>query len=152
MIFRNFLRALPTFKAFSDRDIDALAKAMQVNNYPAGHLFITQGAKGKELFMVVEGSVAVSRFDPLSGENQKLKDLEPGELFGLLSLTDGTPAAASCMAAGAATVASLPRSAYNLLTRSAAPIAYHFHLLVAQQLARDLHDRTQALRQLLLTV
>lgn len=151
MMFKNFLRALPAFKPFSDSDLDALAKAMQVSEYAPGHTFIKQGIKGKDLFLLVEGSVAVTRFDPVSGKSEKLKDLAVGEFFGLLSLIDDTPAAASCTASGAVTAASLPRSAYNLLTRSAAPIAYHFHFLVAQQLARDLHDRNQALRQLLST-
>lgn len=151
-MFKNFLRTLPAFKPFSDRDLDALAKAMQVTEYAPGHTFTKQGIKGKDLFLLVEGSVAVTRFDPVSGETHKLKDLGAGEFFGLLSLIDDTPAAASCIASGVVTAASLPRSAYNLLTRSAAPIAYHFHLLVAQQLARDLHDRNQALRQLLSTL
>lgn len=152
MIFENFLRGLPTFKLFSERDIEALSKAMQLKEYAAGHTFTQQGVKGKELFLLVEGSVEVTRFDAISGETHKLKDLRPGEFFGLLSLVDETAAAATCTASGTVNVASLPRSAYNLLTRSAAPIAYHFHLLVARQLARDLHDRNQALRQLLSTL
>lgn len=152
MIFENFLRSLPTFKLFTDRDLEALSKAMQLKEYGSGHTFTQQGTKGKELFLLVAGTVVVARFDAMSGATHKLKDLGPGEFFGLLSLVDETPAAATCTASGPVTAASLPRSAYNLLTRSAAPIAYHFQLLVARQLARDLHDRNQALRQLLSTL
>lgn len=152
MNLKDFLLSVPGFRIFSSRDLDALAKAMRLEDFPAGHTLIEQGVRGRNLFLLVEGEVEVRRFDALTGSSETLKKLGPGEMFGLLSLTDHTPAAASCTAITAVKVASLPRTAYDLLTGSAAPIAYHFQLLVAQQLARDLLDRTKALRQLLLTI
>jgi len=149
MFFRNFLKANPAFKHFSDSDLDALSKAMHVEEYPDGHAFIYQGEQGKEMFMLVEGAVAVSRYDDLTGISEDLKVMRPGELFGLLSLVDNLPAAATCAARGPVKVASMPRAAYNLLFQFAAPIAYHFQYLVAEQLARDLRDRDNALRKLL---
>jgi CRP-like cAMP-binding protein len=149
MFFRNFLKTLPAFSHFSDGDFEALSKAMHVEQYPDGHAFIRQGEQGREMFLLVEGEVVVSRYDDLTGAGQELKDLRAGELFGLLSLVDNLPAAATCTARGAVKVASLPRTAYNLLFQFAAPIAYHFQYLIAEQLARDLYDRNQSLRRLL---
>lgn len=152
MNLTSFLHTTPSFKIFSHADLETLAKAMRVEDFPAGHILIQQGARGKDLFVLVEGEVEVRRFDRLTGSEETLKNLGPGELFGLLSLIDRMPAAASCFARTPVKVASLPRTAYDLLTGAAAPIAYHFQWLVAQQLARDLLDRTNGLRQLLLTI
>jgi CRP-like cAMP-binding protein len=149
MFFRNFLKSNPAFKHFSDSDLDALSKAMHVEEYPDGHSFIYQGEQGKEMFMLVEGAVVVSRYDDLTGIGEELKVMHPGELFGLLSLVDNLPAAATCAARGPVKVASMPRTAYNLLFQFAAPIAHHFQYLVAEQLARDLRDRDDSLRKLL---
>lgn len=150
MLFRNFLKNLPSFQAFSGKDIDALSKAMYVREYPQGHIFIQQGRRGKELFLLVEGKVKVFHYDDLTGASEDIKILQPGEIFGLLSLIDNLPAAASCIALETVKVASLMRSTYNLLFQSAAPIAFHFQYLLAQQLAKDLHDRNESLRKLLI--
>lgn len=150
MLFKNFLKTLPSFQFFSETDIDALSKAMYVREYPEGHTFIRQGQKGKELYLLVEGKVNVSRYDDLTGASDNLKTLLAGEIFGLLSLIDTLPAAASCTALEPVKVANLSRTTYNLLFQSAAPIAYHFQYLVAQQLARDLYDRNESLRKLLI--
>jgi CRP/FNR family cyclic AMP-dependent transcriptional regulator len=152
MLLKNFFKTLPAFSHFSDQDLAAFAMAMRVDEYPDGHAFTYQGKQGKDLFMLVEGEVTVLRYDELSGASQELKKLKPGELFGLLSLVDNTPAAATCTAAGPVKVAALPRAAYNLSFQSAAPIAYHFQQLVAEQLARDLYERNSALRALLKSV
>jgi CRP-like cAMP-binding protein len=149
MLLKHFLRSLPDFGHFSEGDLDALAAAMRVDAYPDGHVFIQQGQPGREIFMVVDGQVRVSREDALTGRGQDLKTLREGELFGLLALIDHLPAAATCTAVGPVKAASLPRSAYNLLTSAAAPIAFHFQYLVARQLARDLSERSRVLRELL---
>ncbi len=150
MLFKNFLKTLPSFQSFSEKDIDALSKAMYVREYPEGHTFIRQGRQGKELYLLVEGKVKVSRYEDFTGASDDLKTLLAGEIFGLLSLIDNLPAAASCTASEPVKVAYLSRPTYNLLFLSAAPIAYHFQYLVAQQLARDLHDRNESLRKLLI--
>jgi CRP/FNR family cyclic AMP-dependent transcriptional regulator len=149
MLFRHFLKSLHAFNHFSSDDLDAMDKAMFVRQYPDGHVFVQQGMQGQELFMLVEGRVRVSREDDLTGISQDREILRTGELFNLLSLVDNLPATASYTADGSVQVASLPRSAYNLLASAAAPIAHHFQYLVAQQLARELCDRTVSLRRLL---
>jgi CRP/FNR family cyclic AMP-dependent transcriptional regulator len=149
MLLKNFFKSLPAFNHFSEEHLAAFAMAMRVDEYPDGHAFTYQGRQGKDLFMLVEGEITVVRYDELSGVSQQLKTLQAGELFGLLSLVDNMPAAATCTAAGPVKVAALPQAAYNLLFQSAAPIAYHFQQLVAEQLARNLYERNSALRALL---
>ncbi|MEW5790737.1 cyclic nucleotide-binding domain-containing protein [Thermithiobacillus tepidarius DSM 3134] len=149
MFLKDFIRTLPDFKAFSENEINALATAMRVDDYPNGHVFIQQWEPGQTLYLLLEGEVTVSRYDPIKRERQDLKTLRPGELFGLLSLIEGIPAVASCTASGPVTAGALPHTAWHLLFNAAAPIARHFQYLVALQLAHDLQARNHALRALL---
>jgi CRP-like cAMP-binding protein len=151
MQLKNFLKTLPTFALsnFSESDIDTLVKALYVEQYPGGHAFTYQDKQGQNLYLLIDGEVQVSRNDEITGKEQKIKIFHSGELFGLLSLLNNMPAAATCTAVGPVTVASLPRAAFNLLFQSAAPIAHHFQFLVANQLAHDIQDRNRSLRALL---
>jgi len=143
------LRRFDGFRAFPELDVRALVRAMVVEHYPDGHVFVAEGAKGRAVFVVLQGEVDVLRYDGATGATLRLKTLRDGELFGLLSLIEHLPAAATCVARGEVSAAHLSASAFSLLADSAAPIARHFQYLVAQQLARDITDRNRALRALL---
>lgn len=141
------LSKLPAFETFNEKQLRALAKLMQIEEHTSGTAFTTQGEAGKACHLLIEGEVVVSRTDELTGAEEELKVLKAGELFGILSLLEKLPAAATCTARGPVRTASLPRADYKLLFKVAAPIAFHFQWLVAQQLARDLLERNRALRQ-----
>lgn len=149
MLLKSFLKRQSYFKHLSEPDLDALAHAIYVESYPDGHLFAQEGKLGKEMYVLVEGEVKVMRYNPATSESEELKSLKPGEMFGLLSLTDHLPAVASCLAHGPVKVGVLPRTGYNLLSRSAVPIALGFQLAVAKQLASDIRHRNHTLRGLL---
>jgi len=148
MLLKNFLKTLPAFGSLSDAEAENLARAMRVQDYPDRHEFVRQGERGMDLFLLIEGEVSVQHYGS-SGHVHELKRLKSGELFGMLSLSDRHPASASCIAAGPVKVASLPWSAYELLYQTAAPIGHHFLFAVAYQMARDLRDRANVLRELL---
>lgn len=149
MLLKSFLKCQSTFKHLSETDLDALAHAFYVEDQPAGHLLIQEGKPGKNLYLLVEGEVTATRYNPLTGESEELKTIKPGEMFGLLSLADHQPAVASCAARGPIKVGILPRTGYDILSRSAAPIAVGFQLAIAEQLASDIRSRNNTLRSLL---
>lgn len=149
MLLKSFLKRQTTFKNLSESDLDALARAFYVEERPAGHLLVQEGKSGKNLYLLVEGEVSATRYNPLTGESEALKTIRPGEMFGLLSLADHQAAVASCTACGPVKVGILPRSGYDILSRSAAPIALGFQLAIAEQLASDIRSRNNALRSLL---
>ena len=151
MLLRNFLRNLPSFQYLSETDVDHIAAAMRVDDYPDGHVFIYQGRLSKDLFLLLDGEVKASHYGD-GGRYYTLKVLQPGELFGLPSLSQGKPALTSCHAIGRVKVASLPFSAYMLLYQPDSDIGCRFQHVIASQLARDLHDRHDALRKLLAQV
>lgn len=148
MILKHYLEGLAGFKHLGAADVEHIAAAMRVDDFPSGHVFVYQDKLSRDLFLLLDGSVKVCHYGP-NGRYYTLKCLSPGELFGLLSLSDGKPAAASCVADGPVRVASLPFSAYMLLYQPDSEIGCRFQFVIAQQLARDLHDRHDALRRLL---
>ncbi|MDY0000979.1 MAG: cyclic nucleotide-binding domain-containing protein [Polyangia bacterium] len=145
----GLLSGMDSFASFSEAQRKALAKLMKLSEVEDGHELTRQGQPGTVCHLLVQGEVVVTRKDEVTGESKDLKVLRPGEIFGILSLLGKIPAAATCRARGAVTVASLPREDYQLLFKVDAPMAYHFQWLVAQQLARDLKARNDALRALL---
>lgn len=148
MLLRNYLRTLPGFQHMGEDEVDHVAAAMRVETYPDGHVFVYQDKLAKEMHLLLEGTVKVCHYGQ-SGRYYTLKSLAQGEFFGLLSLSDGKPAVANCVAAGPVKVASLPYSAYLLLYQPGSDIGCHFQYVLAAQLAIDLRDRHNTLRRLL---
>ncbi len=148
MDLKIFLKSLPGFEGFVQRDLDTLASVMQMRLYPKGHQFIAQGEQGHALYVVMNGVVQLTRKDELTGFRQE-RELRAGETFGLLSLIDNLPAAATCSALDAVTVAELPRVEFSELFDAAPSVGYHLLYMVAIQLARDLQERNTSLRSLL---
>ena len=151
MLLSNYLRNLPSFQYMSETDVEHIAAAMRVDDYPDQHVFIYQGRLNKELFLLLDGKVKVSHYGN-GGRYYTLKTLLPGEFFGLPSLSLGKPAGSSCQASGPVKAASLPFSAYMLLYQPDSDIGCRFQYVIASQLARDLHDRHDALRNLLMQI
>jgi len=148
MILKHFLRGLPGFQYLSDTDVEHVAAAMRVDEYDDQHVFIYQDRLNQDLFLLLDGKVNVTHYGN-TGRYYTLKTLKPGEFFGLPSLSEGKPAVASCVASGPVRVASLPFSAFLLLYQPDSEIGCRFQFVIATQLARDLHDRHDALRLLL---
>lgn len=151
MILKNYLRSLPGFQFLSDADVEHVAAAMRVDDYPKGHVFIYQDKLNQSLYLLLDGQVDVSHYGN-TGRHYTLKTLEAGEFFGMPSLSTGKPANTSCTARGPVKVASLPFSAYLLLYQPDSEIGCRFQFVIATQLARDLHDRHDSLRNLLVQV
>ncbi|MHB1188394.1 cyclic nucleotide-binding domain-containing protein [Thiobacillus sp.] len=146
MMLKNFLKSQSVFTDLSDRDLDALAHALEIREYPDGHAIIQEGRSGKELYLLVEGRVNVAQYNDETGLMEQINLVQPGELFGLLSLVDHLPTSASCISAGPVKIGVLQHNAYNLLAQSSAPIALGFQLAMAKQLASVLRHQKEVLR------
>jgi CRP-like cAMP-binding protein len=149
MDITEFLISNPMFSGFSQPELDALAKALMVERYPDGHVFMKEGQRGDALYMILDGKVSVTRLNRHDRTIEHLHTMMKGELFGLIALIDHGKRTATCTAVGEVTAASLPVSAFELLYDSNVPIAHHFQYLVARQLAHDLRALNVALLDIL---
>jgi CRP/FNR family transcriptional regulator, cyclic AMP receptor protein len=145
MLLKNFLKSQSIFTGLSDRDFDAMAHAIEIREYPDGRAIIQEGRPGKELYLLVEGQVSVAQYHAKTGLLEQINLLQPGALFGLLSLVDHLPTSASCFSAGPVKIGVLQPSVYNLLAQSSAPIALGFQLAMAKQLASLLRHQEEIL-------
>ena len=135
----HFIKLSSAFGSFADADIHALASAMELREFPAGQALITQGSPGDALYMLVDGTVQVSKVNS-NGEHLDLKVLQVGEMFGLLSLLDDMAAAATCTAIGPVTVACITRERYRSLDTENRSVGFTLRFVLASQLARDLQS------------
>ncbi len=148
MLLRQYLRTFPGFAFMSGEDVEHVADAMRVDDYPDGHVFIYQEKPAHAFHLLLEGTVTVSYYGR-SGRSYSARTLRPGDLFGALSLVDGKPAMANYAAAGAVKVAAMPLSAFLLLYSPNSAIGCHFQHVIATHLAEDLKARHVTLRELL---
>ena len=146
MDIKTFLKNLPAFEDFNAQQLDMLVRRMTVTEHEDGHVFIRQGQEGKALYLVMQGTVCITRHDGPDGEEIEVGELGAGELFGILSLVEDLPASATCTAKGRVTAVALTRDAFLQLFHDASPVGRHLQYMVAVQMARDLQETNRRLR------
>jgi CRP/FNR family transcriptional regulator, cyclic AMP receptor protein len=84
-------RAVPLKKA----EVQRLAQHLQFVQLPPGQQVIAQDEAGDYLLLVLEGSLAVERVQPL-GERVRLAEAHPGDLLGEMSVLDAGARFSTC--------------------------------------------------------
>lgn len=137
MNFQTFLQTAPEFDDFSNEELDLLEKTMRVDDYPAGHVFFEEDTPGTEIYLIVDGQVSVTHKRGKQHGWLEVKVLQPGEWFSLVSVLDSGKHVASCSAKTNVTVATLPKSAFNLLYNSNIELAHKIQRIVTSQVISD---------------
>ena len=74
MDFWAFLETVPVFKEFTRGELAMLEKAMVVESFDDGHVFMAEGKSADRMYLLIEGEVEVSRERVLdSGAGPKLR-------------------------------------------------------------------------------
>lgn len=147
MNLTDFLLSVPELARIPYDELQRLEQSMPVRDYPDDHEFIREGRKGDEIYLIVSGEVSVTHRSPSGAAPLEVKRLKAGEFFGLVALIDHGRRAASCRAIGPVRVASLPRSAFELLYHSESKLSHDFLNIIAHQLMRDYRALTQVVRR-----
>ena len=86
----DLLQRVILFSGCSKRELGEIARIADEIDLPAGKTLIVQGEPGRQFFIVVEGTVAVTR-------DGKALPVERGgsEFYGEISLVSGSPATAT---------------------------------------------------------
>src|SRR3546814_3296999 len=87
------LASVPLFSACSKKELQAVAKASDQVDLPAGRVLCEQDSIGREAFVILEGSADVRR------NNRKVATLGPGDCVGEMALLDHGPRTATVTAA-----------------------------------------------------
>jgi CRP/FNR family cyclic AMP-dependent transcriptional regulator len=95
---------------FSPAEVRLLAHFMTVYSAPMGTEIIREGDGGDFMLMIIEGKVDVVKRDRWNAP-QLIAVVEPGKTLGEMSMIDGEPRFASCVASEPSLVAVLDREA-----------------------------------------
>jgi CRP-like cAMP-binding protein len=90
--YLDSLAQVPLFSSMSKRDLQKIAKASDEVDVPSGRVLIEQGTRGREAFVVIDGSATVKR------NGRKVATVGPGAHFGELALLDGGTRTATIVA------------------------------------------------------
>lgn len=102
------------FEDFTRDEIERLAAYLQCFRVPAGHVILSEGEPGDHMVLLIEGSVDIVKRDR-HGERLRLASAGPGKTLGEMSLIDGEPRFASCIATTPCLYAQLDRTALGRL-------------------------------------
>ncbi|MBI1964811.1 MAG: cyclic nucleotide-binding domain-containing protein [Betaproteobacteria bacterium] len=96
------------FAEFSREDISVLAGYMDVYRAQPGDIIIREGDGGDFMLLIVEGTVDILK-KGLRGEQQHMTSADPGMTLGEMSMIDGEPRFATCIATDTTVFAVLHR-------------------------------------------
>lgn len=132
----------------------SLADAIQVVEYmqplevEAGTVLVREGEvdAGGHMLLVVHGELSVEK-NGQQPDDEKLvvRVMGPGSLIGELSLLDGAPRSASCVAASDMVVALLSREGFLQLLHDEPSVGAKFLLGISKRLADHLRETTRKL-------
>lgn len=96
------------FAEFSQEDISILAGYMEVYRAQPGEIIIRERDEGDFMVLIVEGEIDILKKNHRS-EQQHMTSAGPGMTLGEMSMIDGEPRFATCMASQPTTFAVLTR-------------------------------------------
>ncbi len=113
----ELLKQVPLFAGLTPQELEHLATVMRPTHHPKGHVIFSEGDKGDEFLVIVEGSVKVE-ISSEDGKELTLAILRPFQFLGELALLDDFNRSA--------TAATLEDSRFLVLTK------VDFHRVVDQ--------------------
>jgi CRP/FNR family cyclic AMP-dependent transcriptional regulator len=109
---REIIEAIKLFEDFDPDELEGLARYMRCYRAPLGTEIIREGDDGDFMLLLLDGSVEIVKKD-VRGLPQIMGTAGPGKTLGEMSLIDGAPRFASCVALDTVEVAVLDRESLS---------------------------------------
>jgi CRP-like cAMP-binding protein len=144
---RSILGAVPLFQELTPEELDQVIGVARLVTYPKGTVLFQEGDPGEALYIVVDGSVRVSKGVP-GAKEEAMAFMERGSCLGEMALIDEFPRSATAMALKECRVLFIDKQVFlNLLQREpviARKILWAFCRTLSLRL-RETTDRVVAL-------
>ena len=127
----ELLKSVPLFAGCSKTELRRLAATADEIDVRDGYVLMREGRPGREFFVLVEGSVQVTR-----GE-KKLSELGAGDWFGEIALLTKIPRTASVVATSAVRALVVTDRAFRQLVETMPSIAIKVLASLGDRLAAD---------------
>lgn len=112
----ELIRGLEVFSGLSAQSLEDLARAIRVERYHAEQTIMKQGGGGTSMYILTQGGLTVSM---RSDDNEiHLGQLNPGDIFGEMSLLTGEPRSATITCQTDCTVLVISRSVMQELMQT----------------------------------
>ena len=109
---REIIEVIQLFEDFEPEELTDLARYMRCFRAPLGTEIIREGETGDFMLLLLDGNVEIVKKD-VRGLAQIMGRVGPGKTLGEMSLIDGEPRFASCVALEPVTFAVLDREALS---------------------------------------
>ena len=83
------LKTLPLFSSLTPRELKIVDSLLHQRQFLAGEVVFDEGEEGQALYILLSGTVTVSRL--MEGKREVVAELSSGSFFGDLALLDNTP-------------------------------------------------------------
>lgn len=142
----HFLQGVPPFQTLPDAALDALARSVSLEYYPAGFPILTQGGPASDsLQLVLTGAAKVSMRSP-EQEEIVIDYRSEGDAIGFLSLYSGDRSRVDVTAVEDTTAYLIPRTPFMALLEEHPDVREYFHrVFLAKYMDKaftDLRSRT----------
>ena len=140
------LAAFDAFRKFSREETHELLRLMRRWDLAKGTIVFTEGSPRGNCFIILQGAVDVSV--NTRGQQQLLATLNPGSVFGQMSLIDGVPRSATCSIRTDAVLLEIVREPCEELLSSGSTLALKFLATLNEGLILALRGADLRLMQL----
>jgi len=155
----QFLSNIQLFESFSPSERDTIAGRLVSRRFTDGEVIFLRGDPGSTLMILVEGRVRIG-VNTQDGREMLLTIMEPGQVFGEMSLLDGRSRSADAMAMGDVLVLVLERAEFLATLRRLPEAALRLCAMLSERLRRStdqvedvtLHPVNVRLARLLLNI
>ena len=131
--FLQMIADVPMFKGLDQDSITHFSSVLKTRSFTDGTEIITQGGPGENLYVILDGTVAVIQQD--SDENElELTELGEGDCFGEMSLLTGEPCSATIRSKGPSTLLSLYKDDFQLMLAEYPTVSAHFNRILIKRL------------------
>lgn len=135
-----FLGSVPLLAGRSDDDLLGLARWVRPRKVADGEVLWSQGAEGRELAFVLEGTLAASLEVP-GDRAVEMGRVSTGDVLGEICALDGAGHTMTVRAKGPATVLVLGRHDFDALLARSDPTAFELRRRLAAEFARRLRNQ-----------
>jgi CRP/FNR family transcriptional regulator, cyclic AMP receptor protein len=144
----ELLRSIPLFTALSRDELGKIAELCETQSWESGEYIFREGEPGNRLYIIVEGSVRISRQIPGAGE-EALAVLKRGALFGELAVIDKGERSTDAISHGGTTALTISRSEFEMLLEFNRDLAYKVLWAVVRMLSGRLRSTNDSLKSFL---
>jgi CRP/FNR family transcriptional regulator, cyclic AMP receptor protein len=128
----KLIQNIPLFSRLSKKGLEAVARIADELDLPSGKEMATQGDRGREFFVLLEGTADVTKGD------QRINQMKKGDFFGEIALVTKMPRTATVTATSDVRVLVINERDFASLLKSSPEIGECVAEALAERIAPDL--------------